>query len=277
MKRSAYPRRIEERRRGRQLATEIVAAVENAGTRFVLITSVSRGDGKSHLAQTLRRELAMIATGRFVVLDWHDLAGLDPGHFPPDQTIIVDGPAMLEGEEIFSLPPPWLEAFDGSLVVVMKRVTTKEDLLDLFSWLTAAGCPPIGTIWNEKAFPPLGTVLGRFRDWLADLFDRRRPAAGHVHVGDDREADARTVQLATIIARATSTQQRVTLPPEGDAAASPATDQAADKAQPPADRPEEWQAAGSRWIPPWVNRDAIRPGSVPPSPEDPQQPEQDRT
>ena len=138
-----------------------------------MITSVGRGEGKTHLATMLRTELSFIARQPYQVLHWRQLRGLEPAA-EPGTVVLVDGPALLEGEEVFSVPPAWMEAFGGSLVVVLKRSTPRPELAEAVAWLSAAGAPPLGLIWNERDFPNYWTVAGRIRDRLARLVDRRQ-------------------------------------------------------------------------------------------------------
>jgi sulfatase modifying factor 1 len=137
----------------------------------VLITSVGRSEGKSHLANMLRSELSFIARHPYEVLHWRQLRGLEP-HIEGDGIVLVDGPALLEGEEIFAIPPGWMERFDASLLVVLKRSTRSAELDEAAAWLRAAGAPPAGVVWNERDFPNYWTVLSRARDRVARLVDR---------------------------------------------------------------------------------------------------------
>lgn len=138
----------------------------------MLITSVGRAEGKSHLANMLRSELSFIARHPYEVLHWRQLRGLEP-HIEGDGVVLVDGPALLEGEEIFAIPPGWMERFDASLLVVLKRSTRSAELDEAAAWLRAAGAPPAGIVWNERDFPNYWTVLSRARDRVAGLIDRR--------------------------------------------------------------------------------------------------------
>lgn len=147
-----------------------------AEAHFILITSVSRGDGKTRLAATLKNELQSVAVDRYVVLTWRQLGTFHPSEFNLSTVVFVDGPAMLEGEEILQVPPDWMQAFDGALLVVMKRHTLRAELEEAASWLTSAGIPPIGVVWNEHRFPPLGIALERIRGRILRLFGRRERA-----------------------------------------------------------------------------------------------------
>lgn len=138
----------------------------------MLITSVGRSEGKSHLANMLRSELSFIARHPYEVLHWRQLRGLEP-HIEGDGVVLVDGPALLEGEEVFAIPPGWMERFDASLLVVLKRSTRSAELDEAAAWLRAAGAPPAGIVWNERDFPNYWTVLSRARDRVAGLVDRR--------------------------------------------------------------------------------------------------------
>ncbi len=175
-------------REGRKLATQIAAAINQSGAKFVLLTSVDEGDGKTFLAKMLRREWSSSAMERLDIVDWSRLATLIPADFTPaadhmvlgpdgrptlapvvdEATIVVDGPPMLAGDEILDIPPLWMEAFDAAVVVVMKRRTLMHKVEETIEWLRAADITPIGVVWNEHHFPPVLGRLSSLREWLAE-------------------------------------------------------------------------------------------------------------
>jgi hypothetical protein len=154
----------------RKLAVQISAAIAESGKRIILVPSPSQGEGKTHLVGLIAPELERIAPYRFLVTSAAELSGLNPWHVPEDRVVLVDGPAMLEGEGFLKLRKGWMSAFEGSLIVVMGRKTTVEGLEETVNWLNASKIPPIGVVWNEYFCPPLGD---RFRAWLRWW---RRPA-----------------------------------------------------------------------------------------------------
>ncbi len=175
-------------REGRKLATQVAAAIERSGARFVLLTSVDANDGKSFLADLLAEEWASTAMERFDVFDWSRLTTLIPADFTPgadrvlltpdghhdritqadDAVVVVDGPPMLAGDEVLDIPPLWMEAFDGAVLVVMKRRTMATKLEEAVAWLEAANIQPLGIVWNQHHFPPVLDVLDRWREKVAD-------------------------------------------------------------------------------------------------------------
>lgn len=164
---SLKPTHVDQWRQARQLTTAIADAVGRAGVRYVLVTSAGRGDGKTLLVNLVEQELRRMATGQYVVLSWELLGDFRPGDFPSPTVVLVDGPPMREGGGILQIPHAWMEAFEGALVIVMKRVTPRADLEDVVSWLGSAGIRPLGVVWNEFRFPPTRTRLAQLRARLS--------------------------------------------------------------------------------------------------------------
>ena len=170
----------------RASASQSVRTVEYArfGNLPLLFGKRSIALGSSAVAE----EWATTAMERFDVFDWSRLNMLIPADFTPgadrvlmtpdghhdritqmdDAVVVVDGPAMLAGDDVLDIPPLWMEAFDAAILVVMKRRTTTTKLEETVAWLEAAGIPPIGIVWNQHHFPPVTDVLDRWREKLSD-------------------------------------------------------------------------------------------------------------
>ncbi len=157
------PITIDQWREVRLLATSVAAALEDAGARFVLVTSPTAGDGKSLLVRALHHEFQSMGMSRFHLMGWEDLTRDEP-RLDDEQTIVlIDGPPLGEGDGVLRLPPDWLQAFDGALIVVQKRVSNRADLEQAVAWLRATGIQPLGVVWNEHGHPPIGSALRRLK------------------------------------------------------------------------------------------------------------------
>lgn len=153
----------EQHRLAVQLATQVLATANRARATCVLLTSAEPGAGKTALAERMRLGLVSAGFQRHMVLDWNELKRVDPHSIPVDSFVFIDGPALHSGVDILSVPPGWRARITGSIVVVMKRKTSRAAVADIVTWLQAAGWPPIGLVWNEHAFPRWGLLERLFR------------------------------------------------------------------------------------------------------------------
>lgn len=120
------------------------------------MTSVSKDDGLEQVMELVEPELRSPEGRRFHIISWEGLRLYDPQTMSKADIVLVPAPPLLEGEEILWLPRDWMDAFDGTILVVKKRVTRKRDIREAVTWLRAAGAPPIGVVWNEEELPPPG-------------------------------------------------------------------------------------------------------------------------
>jgi hypothetical protein len=171
--------RIEPRLVARKLAVQLCAAVEASGKRVILVTSPNADEGKTFLMRLVGPELERVAPNRFRVLGASELENENPWHAPDDRVLLVDGPPMLEGDGFLELRKGWVSAFEGALIVVMKRRTTRVELEETVDWLKAAKIPPLGVVWNEWACPTLRNRLQlllqrltRPSEWMPRRFRR---------------------------------------------------------------------------------------------------------
>jgi hypothetical protein len=161
--------RVERQLLARRVAVHIAAAIEEAGARFVLLTSPGPGEGKTTFMDLVGHELAHFTTPPYHLLR-HDALDAPPSSFEGERVLLVHGPPMLHGEEILNLRDDWMDAFDGALIVVMGRRTRRDDLRRALAWLEAVDIRPLGLIYNEVIAPPFGARLDALRRWL------RRPS-----------------------------------------------------------------------------------------------------
>ena len=84
----------------RRLAVHVVSAIEDSNARKILVTSPNRGDGKTRFVQLIKPEMPNISTMSYLVLDMSQLVSTDPRMIPDDVLVLVDGPAMLEGDGV---------------------------------------------------------------------------------------------------------------------------------------------------------------------------------
>ncbi len=166
---------LDQSRRDRLMATRIAAALDAADAHYVLITSPGHREGRTYLCHTLQREFRALGWRRFVFLSWQELEEHHPRDHGRSTTVIVDGPPIAEGPGVLGIPPAWLEALDGALVVARKRVTNRSDLAQTVAWLEATHIPPVGVVFNEQGFPQL-------RQWLESLRRTRAPAPARARI-----------------------------------------------------------------------------------------------
>ncbi len=157
----------------RRLAVHVVSAIEDSNARKILVTSPNRGDGKTRFVQLIKPEMPNISTMSYLVLDMSQLVSTDPRMIPDDVLVLVDGPAMLEGDGILRIPDDWMAALDGSIVVVMGRDTTRSALEDTVSFLDASDLPAVGVIYNEAQAPPLRQRMRNIEARFVDPDTRR--------------------------------------------------------------------------------------------------------
>ena len=157
----------------RRLAVRVVAAINDSGKNLILVTSPTKGAGKSLFVSLVAPELERVAPHRFHVLSTDELASMNPFAPPDDRVLLVDGPAMLEQQGVINIRQGWISAFEGSLVLVVGRKTRREDLEETIAWLNASKIPPIGIIWNELVSPSVTDRIYFGLQWVRGLFGRR--------------------------------------------------------------------------------------------------------
>lgn len=157
---------LNERLIARKLAVSVHATIENANATTVLLTSPANGAGKTKFARAIAPHLATIAPDRYAIYSTNDLADLDPSRRTEGLVVLVDGPAMLDGDGLLRVPQRWMDAFDGALLMVVGRQTRRDDLAESVQWLDRAGVPTLGVLFNEFANP---APMLRARRWLRYL------------------------------------------------------------------------------------------------------------
>jgi hypothetical protein len=157
--------RAEYKHLARRLATHIVSAVDQAGARTVLVTSPCSGAGKSTLLRLISPELDHVAPKRYRAYGRRVLQETTPDFFPDDRIKLVDGPSMLEAEDYLGVSEAWMNAFDAALIVVMGRVSRRDQLQTTVDWLNACGIKPIGIVFNEHANPSFADRFARLGPW----------------------------------------------------------------------------------------------------------------
>lgn len=162
--------RAEQKHLARRLATHIVAAVDQAGARTVLVTSPCSGAGKSTLLRLISPELDHVAPKRFRAYGRRVLQETTPDFFPDDRIKLVDGPSMLEADDYLGVSEAWMNAFDAALIVVMGRVSRRDQLQTTVEWLNACGIKPLGIIFNEHANPSFAARFARMWPWATAKF-----------------------------------------------------------------------------------------------------------
>lgn len=150
----------------RQLALSVHAAIRDSRCTTLLLTSPEDRTGKSVLASLLADEFAALAPDRYAIISHTELHEYDPADRPEGVVVIVDGPAILQGDGLIPIPRAWSEAFDGALVVVMGRFTDSERLETAIDWLDKMEVRVLGLVFNEHFCPPPAQRFARWRAWL---------------------------------------------------------------------------------------------------------------
>ncbi|MCB9531306.1 MAG: hypothetical protein H6700_06040 [Myxococcales bacterium] len=169
-----------ERLVARKLAVSLHASIRESGCETILLTSPSARAGKTFFASLMRPELDEIAPGKYLFVDHRQLSDYDPSRRPDGLTVIVDGPAMMEGDGLLVVPQRWMQAFDGALLLVLGRDTPSEDLEDSVRWLDESRIRVIGVVFNELLAPDPTVRLSIWREmlrsgqWRAELRDAIR-------------------------------------------------------------------------------------------------------
>lgn len=160
----------------RQLFAELRRRARADETRFILVTSVDHDAGRTRLLTEMRREAHHMAPGEVEFVSAQNLTRVDPSEFFGYDIVLVDGPPIVDGRGALDIPPRWIEAFDGALLVVVKRRTSRKGLLESREWLEANEVPVIGVVWNEWLSPPLMVAWLRFKQAIGRRFGRTPPA-----------------------------------------------------------------------------------------------------
>ena len=147
----------EETYRGRQLRqlfADLRRRAKRSETRFFLVTSVDHQAGRTQFLSHMRREAQHMAPGELELVSASNLTRIDPSEFFGYDLVLVDGPPVVDGRGALDIPPRWIEAFEGAIVVVVKRRTSRNGLLETRAWLEANDIPIFGVVWNEWLSPP---------------------------------------------------------------------------------------------------------------------------
>lgn len=157
---------VERRLFARRIAVKVISAIREAGVSTVVVTSPDIGAGKTFLTRLIAPEFEHIEPGRYLVVPHQKLEGLRPHLRDENLVVIIDGPAMLDGDGFLDLPDEWVHAFDSALLVVMGRKTDRDRLAECVKWLDAANIKPIGTVYNELICPEPSWRVRQLAAWV---------------------------------------------------------------------------------------------------------------
>jgi hypothetical protein len=135
------------------LGDRLTATVRAEGARFVLIVSPNIGDGKTTYFEMVRGYLHQRYPGRFVFLASREILAMDPWSIPHHLVVVIDGPALNQGNDSLQIPENWLEMIDSAVVVVMGRETQNDELQECITRLQAMEIRCLGLIYNERHEP----------------------------------------------------------------------------------------------------------------------------
>jgi hypothetical protein len=160
----------------RQLFAELRRRAKDGGTRFILVSSVDHQAGRTRFLSLMRREAHLMAPGEVEFVSASNLARIGPSEFFGYDLVLVDGPPVVDGRGALDIPPRWIEAFQGAVLVVVKRRTSRKGLAETREWLEANGIPIFGVVWNEWLSPPVMVAWLRLRKTIRRWF-RKETAA----------------------------------------------------------------------------------------------------
>ena len=130
----------------------------------MLLTSVNAKDGKSALLQVFRDECGAFEPRRLALVEGKHLAQVSPADFHDYQLVIVDGPSVSDSDALMDISREWRTAFQGCLLVCVKRATQRAALVEADDWMRSQSLPVLGVIWNEYLCPPRFVFLRQLRE-----------------------------------------------------------------------------------------------------------------
>ena len=172
-----HPEVIASRRKQRRLAAGLLRKAEARGLSRLLVVSAESGAGRSTFLDALVAHAPAVSRVQLQVMRAPDLTASCPlrqrsshdsaagrqaegaSSSGPYELVLVEGPAIMEGEASLSLSPEWIDALDGAVIVVNARRTKRQLLHATAQWLEDMGVPAVGVIWNEVGLPPVSARL----------------------------------------------------------------------------------------------------------------------
>lgn len=148
---------IDRRRKLRHVAANLVDLCRRQELRFVMVTSVARGAGRTRMLDALRGELAAIVPGEVSIVRFDRLRSVTPDQYDNYKLVLIDGPPTTYSDELLDTPRNWSAVIQASLLVIMKRHTRRADVKEASAWLESIGMPVVGVVFNEYVLPPLAT------------------------------------------------------------------------------------------------------------------------
>jgi hypothetical protein len=158
-----------------------VAACLPEGPCALLVVSPRNRDARQPVAEAVAAEMARERKEPVRLLALEDLSAYPD----PDlaETVLVIGPALLEGAALLDIPRPWLQRFDASIIVSTKDKTRLRDLLRARDRLDAMGIEALGVVWWRARPAARRGLAGALRRAVLSRFRRGRGAPRLAHDG----------------------------------------------------------------------------------------------
>lgn len=140
----------------RLLGDALAREVMRSGASVVLIVSGRAGEGRTTLSGALAtalRELSSATVHRFSMREMHGVPDVLEG------TVVIDGPALLEGEGPLAIPSAWWAAIDGAIVITSARDVPVDDLASVGRELELRGVKRLALVANERDRPPVARAI----------------------------------------------------------------------------------------------------------------------
>lgn len=156
------PRDLALRMLGDSLAREVIRSKATC----VLVVSGRAGEGRTTLVGALVLALQELSEGSVHRVTMRDLGHADDA---PDGIVVIDGPALLEGEGPLAVPAAWWARIEGAIVVSSARDVPVDELASVGRELELRGVKRLALVANERDRPPVARAI---RDAIDGLLRR---------------------------------------------------------------------------------------------------------
>lgn len=140
----------------RMLGDSLAREVIRSACTTVLVISGRAGEGRTTLTGALAVALRALSPTPVHRLSMREVHGLPEAL---EGTVLIDGPAMLEGEGPLAIPAAWWAKIDGAIVITSARDVPVEELAAVGRELELRGVRRIALVANERDRPPVGRAL----------------------------------------------------------------------------------------------------------------------
>jgi len=152
----------------RMLGDSLAREVIRSEAAVVLIVSGRAGEGRTTLAGALTTALRELSPTKVHRLSMRELQGTHR-MLELAGTVVIDGPALLEGEGPLAISVAWWAKIDGAIVVTSARDVPVDELATVGRELELRGVKRLALVANERDRPPVARAM---RDAVNGLLRR---------------------------------------------------------------------------------------------------------